>query len=123
MSQERIAALEAALKPFAAIADEYDRDGLDEARPDRFTLGLLAYNPNIELYAGRGGKTLITLENVLHARDVLKNEVTPRPQSNALVARIKALYDASIPSLAWNQMSEERRQEVIKKYTELLQKP
>jgi|WetSurMetagenome_2_1015567.scaffolds.fasta_scaffold523714_1 hypothetical protein len=117
---ERIAELEAALKPLADIADEYDKDGLDEARPDRFTLGLVPYTPHIELYAGRGGKTLLTLEHVLHARDTLTRKKTPRPQSDALITRIKALYDASIPNLPWNSMSEERRQDVIKRYSELL---
>lgn len=120
MSQERIKELEEALKPLAAIADEYDADGLDEARPDRFTLGMIPYNPHLELYAGRGGKTLLTLEQVLHAREVLTGKKTPRPQPNELITRIKALYDASIPNLPWSSMSEERRQDVIKRYTELL---
>lgn len=120
MDQDRIKQLEGALAPFAAIADEYDKDGLDEARPDWFAKGIQPYDPHLELYAGRGGKTLMTLEQVLHARDVLKNQKPDRPEVNALIAKIKGLYEASIPNLPWSSMSEERRQDVIKRYTEIL---
>ncbi len=62
----------AALKPIARIADEADNEGLDEWRPS------WAHTPNdpkrVELYAGRGGKELLTLADVYAARDALKGK-------------------------------------------------
>ncbi len=68
---ERIKRLEDALRPFAAVADEYDKDGLDECRPDWVRRGISKLDVENELYAGRGGKTLITLGHILEARNAL----------------------------------------------------
>ena len=75
-SELRVVALEKALKPFADIADEFDKDGLDETRMDWIKRGVEKFDPNTDLYCGRGGKTLIVLEQVLHARDVLTEKNT-----------------------------------------------
>ena len=58
-----------ALAPLAAVADVYDEDGLYEARP---AWGDNARDPDtIELLAGRGGRTLLTLEHAFEARRVM----------------------------------------------------
>lgn len=61
-----------ALQPLAAIADAYDDNALDEARPEWVQAGRETYDPNVGLYFGRGGKTLLTLQHAKEARDVLK---------------------------------------------------
>lgn len=73
-----IASLKAALKPLAIIADEYDTNGLDEARPEWEAIGsrgLIKGPPpppeKVHLYSGRGGNTLLTLADCMKARDVL----------------------------------------------------
>lgn len=59
----------AALRPLAAIADRYDDDGLDEARPE---WGDNSRDPeSIELLSGRGGKQLLTLADAFRARTAL----------------------------------------------------
>lgn len=69
----RIELLREALAPLAAIADAYDHEGLDEARPswreeglDKGKLG------ETELFNGRGGRSLITLGHAFAARDALR---------------------------------------------------
>lgn len=114
--QERIKALETALRPLAAIADEYDKDGLDEVRPDWVNRGVAKFNPQAELYSGRGGKQLLTLEDALNARDVLTNTKHDRPSIDPVIAKVRRLYEAGIPNLSWEQMSEDRRNEVIRNY-------
>lgn len=118
--EERIKELEDALRPFAAIADEYDKDGLDEARPDWVTRGVKKFDVNVELYSGRGGKELMTLGHVLKARDVLNNVKTPTPVIDPFIAKVREFYEASIPNLPWTQMSEERRKDVIENYRKLM---
>lgn len=61
-----------ALQPLVAIADAYDANELDEALP---TWGS-ATPDNIELYAGRGGKKLLTLADCLAARQVVRKSRT-----------------------------------------------
>lgn len=112
--------LREALKPFAAIADEYDNEGLDEARPYWVTVGAKEFDPEVELYCGRGGKTLIKLIDVLRARAALEGKAYTLPQVDAKIAKIRALYEASIPNLPWNAMSEDRRNDIIKNYEKLL---
>lgn len=60
----------AALQPLADIADAFENDGLDGVRPSwgdtRESAG------QRELYQGRGGKTLLTLEQCFAARDALR---------------------------------------------------
>ena len=57
-----------ALEPLARIADAYDRNELDETRPEWFR----GHAPEtVELYAGRGGKRLLTLADCLEARRAL----------------------------------------------------
>lgn len=61
--------LKAALAPLVAIADAYDASNLDEHRPEWGT----PLDPNqVELYTGRGGKRLLTLEHCLAARRALQ---------------------------------------------------
>lgn len=71
---EKIEALESALTPFAAIADEWEGNGLDESRPYWIEKGVEAKCPleEVELYTGRGGKTLMTLAHVFAARAALR---------------------------------------------------
>lgn len=64
----RVSRLEAALTPLAAIADAFDANDLDEARPEWGTRQL----DTVELLAGRGGKRLLTLADAFAARDVLR---------------------------------------------------
>lgn len=114
--QERVKVLENALRPFAAIANEYDKDGLDEVRPDWVNRGVARFDPKAELYAGRGGKQLITLEDVLNARDALTGKAHARPDIDPVIAKVRRLYEASIPNLPWEQMSEDRRNTIIENY-------
>lgn len=65
------AALEA-LKPLASIADAYHANGLDEARPEWIANGAQVFDPDAELYCGRGGKRLLTLQHALDAKNVLE---------------------------------------------------
>jgi hypothetical protein len=66
----KIERLVAALRPLAAIADAYDTNRLDECRPE-WGEGELKDSQTI-LFEGRGGKTLLTLEDALRARAALK---------------------------------------------------
>jgi len=66
-----------ALEPLAAIADAYDANRLGgEARKDtgpslgRAQMVLIS---DIEIYQGRGGKRLLTLDDAHKARGVLKS--------------------------------------------------
>lgn len=113
---ERIKQLQDALRVFAAVADEYDNDGLDEARPDWIKRGVAKLDLKQELYSGRGGKELITLGDVLRARDVLLNQVQPLPYIDPRIAKIRAMYEAGLPNLGWEQISEERRNTIIANY-------
>lgn len=61
--------LRSALEPLARIAIEYRKDGLDECRPS-WGDGELADSQK-ELFSGRGGKQLLTLEHALRAHAVL----------------------------------------------------
>jgi len=118
-SDDRISELLEAIRPLVEIADEYDRDGLDEARPSWIAKGVSKYNPNEELYCGRGGKRLLTLEQALHARDVATDKKHPRPETDDLTFKIRQMYEAGLPNLGWEQMSEERRESVIANYKAL----
>jgi hypothetical protein len=67
-------ALKAALAPLVAIADAYDHNGLDDEA--RKFWGASVPNDrkpeDIELYAGRGGKRLLTLADCLKARTLVR---------------------------------------------------
>lgn len=78
-SSELITALEAALRPLAAIADAYDINDLDgEARRFWGKDGVNDTPPTeIELYSSRGGKRLLTLDDCFIARNALKKLITP----------------------------------------------
>lgn len=71
-----------AIKPLAAIADEYDANGLEECRPDWVERGLEEKDPNKELYCNRGGKALIRLRDAMSARVALA-------EVNALLSSIR----------------------------------
>jgi len=116
---DRVSELLEAIRPLVLIADEYDNDGLDEARPSWVKSGVQKYSPNQELYSGRGGKCLITLEQALHARDIATLKKHPRPGVDDEIAAVIRMYNASIPKLSWEEMSEDRRQEIIANYRKL----
>lgn len=66
-----------ALRPLAGVADAYDTNDLDVARPEwRRTDGRDLPPDQIELHAGRGGKRLLTLADAFAARDARKKLVT-----------------------------------------------
>lgn len=48
-------ALRDALAPLAAIADVYDENGLDEARPEWVPEGVSGYDVDVELFRGEAG--------------------------------------------------------------------
>jgi hypothetical protein len=66
----QIMTLKAALRPLAAIADAYDADELDHARP---SWGGVENPSSVELYSGRGGRQLLTLAHAFAARDALRS--------------------------------------------------
>lgn len=69
-----------ALRPLVAVADAYDDNALDEARPawtenkfPNFTLAMCrSKDKDVELFNGRGGKPLIKLMDAFAAREALK---------------------------------------------------
>lgn len=87
-----------ALRPLAMLADAYDADNLnDEAR--RFLGGARKTEnttppKDMELYAGRGGKQLLTLENCNAARNALLTGLGIKAALAPLVA-IADAYDAN----------------------------
>jgi len=116
----RTAELEEALKPFAKIADAYDEDGLDECRPSWVQRGIEQFDSSKELYCGRGGKTLITLLDVIRARLVLTGMKYELPSAAALLLRAKAHFEALyIGGITWKEMSEDRQNEYIEKFKAL----
>ena len=68
-----VSLLLAAIQPLVDIANAYDQNELDDdARKfwGKFNQHMNVEDPNnIELYAGRGGKRLLTLQDALNARD------------------------------------------------------
>lgn len=87
----------AALQPLADIADAFNSDGLDEARPSwgdtRESAG------RRELYQGRGGKTLLTLEQCFAARDALRDSHGWKTIDSAPIGRVlvtKSLGDPDV---------------------------
>lgn len=61
-----------ALAPLVAIADAYDDDGLDEARPEWGAVKAEPKPEDVELFSGRGGRELLTLAHCLAARRVVR---------------------------------------------------
>jgi hypothetical protein len=66
----RMELLEKALQPLASIANAYDKNELDEVRPE-WGEGL-EHDCNVEILSGSGGKTLLTLQDALSAREALR---------------------------------------------------
>ncbi len=62
------AALREAIAPFASVADEYDKNCLDECRPEWGG----ANDEATEILTGRGGKPLLSLRHFIQARSALK---------------------------------------------------
>lgn len=63
--------LASVLEPLVAIAEAYEDDELDEARPER-QRGI-EHDRRVELLCGRGGRRcLLTLGQALDARDLLR---------------------------------------------------
>lgn len=87
---EMTPAQRAALKRLADIADAYDRNELDDEARKWYGDGGVSIHPprNVVLYQGRGGATLLTLQDCLDAREALNNGLpaalvqqhSPRPQ-------------------------------------------
>jgi hypothetical protein len=69
MTHMQIKTLTEALRPLAAIADAYDADELDEARP---SWGGTDTPEHVELFQGRGGRQLLTLADAFAAREALR---------------------------------------------------
>lgn len=65
---DRMNRLIQALQPLAAIADAYEKSGLDEHRPG---WGDKPFS-DVEIVSGRGGKRLLTLQHAFDAREALK---------------------------------------------------
>lgn len=85
-------------RKLAAIADAYDANELDDEA--RKYWGLANEHENqtppgqIELYTGRGGKTLLTLEDALSARKALEHEI---PEKSPLLRyRLIASWNGAI---------------------------
>jgi len=70
---ELMALLRDALEPLKRIADAYDDDGLDEERPDWIRRGVSPpiEGRTVELFTGRGGRQLLTLQHAFAARAAL----------------------------------------------------
>lgn len=69
-----------AIKPLAAIADKYEASELDEHRPEwneRKAAQSEVRWEDIELYASRGGGTLLTLMDAFKARYALNGTTIP----------------------------------------------
>ena len=60
--------VKSALEPLAKIADAYDKNDLDECRPE----WLRHDDAECELYCSRGGRSLLKLKHALQAREVLR---------------------------------------------------
>lgn len=67
--KQREGELVGALAPFAKVADEYDKNCLDECRPEWGGNG--GNDEMTELLQGRGGKRLLVLRDFIAARAVL----------------------------------------------------
>ena len=116
----RIKTLEEALKPFAAIADEYDADGLDEARPSWVVSGNEKWDPNKELYNGRGGKCLITIADVMRARQALTGKVPTRPLTDPKMIRAEKHYtQLNVGPAQGHELPEARRIEYANRLEQL----
>ena len=118
-AERRISDLLEVIRPLVTIADEFDADGLDEIRLHWINNGTKKYNPEEELYSGRGGKCLLTLGQVLNARDVATLKKYPRPGMSDEMLAVRKLYEASLPNLPWDGMSEERRQAIVANYRKI----
>ena len=100
-------ALIAALTPLAAIADAYDANNLDdEARKFGGANNELRNETDpadIELYAGRGGRELLTLEHCMAARHAVK-----KGSDADLVSAVQPLFDIANAYDA-NELDDEAR--------------
>lgn len=86
------------LRPLAAIADAFDKNELDdEARkfwgPDGEHENTTPHD-QIEIYQGRGGRELLTLEDAMIAREALRSE-EGIPKALERLAAIADAYDAN----------------------------
>lgn len=118
--QKLIERLGEALKPFAAIADEYDAEGLNEARPHWIKTDRQKADLDIELYAGRSGKTLITLRHVMQARLALTGKPFSILELAPEVAQAKEVYNALyIGGRTWEELRPVDQEEYIKKVAAL----
>lgn len=116
-SAEEWNALRAALKPLADIADEYDADELDEARPYWVLSGAQKFDLGAALYMGRGGKSLLTLGDAMEARRALTGKPYTQPSAGKELLRAKEIYEATNDGgSGWSVLGEERRKQLIENY-------
>lgn len=59
-----------ALEPLAAIANAYEKSELDEARPEWGP----ANRESVELFSGRGGRSLLNLQHAFTARAAINSK-------------------------------------------------
>ena len=115
MADTNLTALEEALKPLARIADEYDINGLEEARPDWVSSGVQDFNLDVELLCGRGGKTLLTLRHAMQARLILTGKAYSQIDSSD-VDEAKRVFEALyIGGMTWESLSQKNREDYIRK--------
>lgn len=114
-AESRISELLEAIRPLVAIADAYDAEELDEARPS-WMATRVGHSETVKLYSGRGGRCLITLEDTFKARDVATGKIHTRPGVSEEVAKAIVIYNAGLPNMPWNEMPEERRQAILSNY-------
>jgi len=115
----RIRFLETALKPLAAIADEYDAEGLEECRPQWVKNGQERFSLNAILYTGRGGKTLLTLGDAMFAREARTGKPVTKIDDGA-AEKARVLFDKLyIGGPLWEDLPQERREVYIEKVREL----
>lgn len=118
--RNRIAALEAALKPLADIADEYDADGLEECRPSWVQNGNEKFSLEKELYAGRGGKQLLTLGHAMVARLALTGKAISGPTCEGRMVRAERHFKAlNVGNVTWEGLPQQYRDDYAKKLEEL----
>lgn len=70
----------AVLRVLSNIADKFDKNGLDEARPEWSHLRKKPLDPTkVVLLSGRGGGELLTLQDCFDAREALQTFNQPCP--------------------------------------------
>src|SRR5262245_7715124 len=112
--------LQEALEPFAAVADEYETNGLDECRPEWVMNGCETFDLDHVLFRGRGGRKLISLRDVGEARRALNGKPLP-VDAGEFVKRARCLFEALyLGGPTWEQLSDDDRMRFIEKARKVL---